>query len=311
MNQLQTPLRIIFMGTPEFAVPTLQALIDSPHEVVAVYSQPPRPVGRGHKVQPSPIQALAEMHKIPVQTPTSLKSNEAQDIFASYKADLAVVVTYGLILPKAILESPRLGCLNIHVSLLPRWRGAAPIHHALLAGDTETGITIMQMDEGLDTGPMLTQKAFPITDTTTVSELYKTLAQTGAKLLLETLPAFSQGELTPKPQPETGATYAPKITKEMGKLDWTLSAQELERKVRALNPWPGTWFEWKDQNIKVRKAKVVPRNGQAGVVLDDQLTIACGQDSLQLIEVQAPGKKPIPVKDFLNGHDIPAGTQFS
>ncbi len=303
-------MRIIFMGTPEFAAPTLQALINSPHDVVAVYSQPPRPVGRGHKVQPSPVQVLAEEHKIPVQTPTSLKTQEAQNVFAAYKADLAIVVTYGLILPAAILEAPRLGCLNIHVSLLPRWRGAAPIHHALLAGDTETGITIMQMDEGLDTGPMLTQKAFPITPTTTVAELYETLSQAGAQLLLETLPPFSRGELTSTPQPESGVCYASKITKNMGKLDWNSSAQELDRKIRALNPWPGTWFDWNGKLIKVRKAKVISRQGQVGVVLDQQLTVACGQDALQLLEVQAPGKNPMPVKDFLNGYNMPVGTQF-
>ncbi|MEN8236264.1 MAG: methionyl-tRNA formyltransferase [Pseudomonadota bacterium] len=305
------PLRIIFMGTPEFAVPTLQALIDSPHKVVAVYSQPPRPVGRGHKIQPSPVHALAQKHNIPVQTPKSLRSEEAQGVFASYKADLAVVVTYGLILPAAILASPRLGCINIHVSLLPRWRGAAPIHHALLAGDTETGITIMQMDEGLDTGPMFKQQAFPITPTTTVPELYETLAQEGAHLLVQILAPLNEGKLKPMPQPETGACYAPKITKEMGKLDWTLPAQELERKIRALNPWPGTWFEWNSQNIKIRKAQIVQQKGQPGIVLDDQLTIACGQDALQPLEVQPPGKKAMTVLDFLNGHNVPAGTQLS
>ncbi len=306
-----TQLRIIFMGTPEFAIPTLSALIKSPHEVVAVYSQPPRPVGRGHKVQLSPVHRLAEQHDIPVLTPTSLRAREEQEIFQGFNADLAVIVSYGLLLPKAILDAPRLGCVNIHVSLLPRWRGAAPIQHAILAGDTETGITIMKMGEGLDTGPTLCQQKIAITPETTTSQLFTDMAQVGAKLLLEILVPYAQGRITPTPQPANNITHAPKITKDMGYIDWNDSAEHIDCKIRALNPWPGTWFEWQGRHIKVLQAKVLSaQHGLPGEVLDQALTVACGQGALALQKIQVAGKKPMNPGDFFNGYPVQVGTRF-
>lgn len=308
------PLRLVFMGTPAFSVPTLKVLIDSPHQVIAVYSQPPRPSGRGHRVQKSPIHLLAEEHGIPVYTPKTLRSLESQEEFSALKADVAVVIAYGLILPAAILEAPQFGCINVHASLLPRWRGAAPIHRALLAGDEETGITIMKMDEGLDTGPMLSLERLPITSTTTASQLHDQLSEKGAMLLLPTLEAYIDGKMLPQGQPEEGVTYAHKLTREEGRLDWRNSAEQIERKIRVLNPWPGTWFEHEGINLKVFAATVVENDtpSNPGLVLQNApLIMSCGQGSLRVDLIQRPGGAVLAPEAFLRGYTLPEGTLLS
>ncbi|MBN9413288.1 MAG: methionyl-tRNA formyltransferase [Candidatus Paracaedimonas acanthamoebae] len=302
--------RVIFMGTPDFAVPALQLLLDKGYHVIGIYTQPPRPAGRGYHVQKSPVHSLGDRYNIPVFTPKTLKTNEEQTLFKTLKADIAIVAAYGLILPQAILEAPRLGCLNIHGSLLPRWRGAAPIQRAILAGDHETGITIMQMDAGLDTGTMLSKESIPITPQTTASTLHDQLAPLGASLLLKTLEDLQHDQITPQPQPSEGVTYAHKITKQEGQLDWAQEAKMLERQVRAFTPWPGAWFIWQDEIYKVLAAEVLSLSGKVGQVLDDQLTIACGQQAFRPQLIQKQGKKPCSLKDFLNGHVILRGTQL-
>lgn len=298
------------MGTPAFSVPTLQALLDSHHSVIAVYTQPPRPSGRGHHVQKSPIHLLAEKHNIPVYTPKTLRSPESQEEFSALRADAAVVIAYGLILPKAILDAPQFGCINVHASLLPRWRGAAPIHRALLAGDAETGITIMKMDEGLDTGPMLSKGDLPIGPTTSATDLHDQLSKLGADLLLPALEGYIAGNLTPLIQPEEGVTYAHKLAREEGRLEWQNSADYLERQIRALNPWPGTWFEHEGVNLKVSSATVVEDDSTSspGLVLDDHLIIACGQGTLHIHKIQRPGGAPLTTEAFLRGYALPKGT---
>ena len=295
------------MGTPDFALPALKALIDSDHEIVAVYSQPPKPQGRGYQIQKSPIQIFAENQNIPVYTPKSRRSTEEQDFFKNLSLDLGVVAAYGLILPKAILEAPLKGCLNIHGSLLPRWRGAAPIQRAIEAGDMETGITIMQMDEGLDTGAMLLKKSTPI-DCKNAQELHDELAQMGAGLLMEILSKFDQ--LTLIIQPEEGITYAHKLKKEQGEIKWDQPAVMLEARIRAFTPWPGCYFNYQGEMIKILKARFVSceHNELPGFVLDNQLTIACTQDALQILELQRPGKKPLKAEEFLRGINIEKGT---
>jgi len=301
-------MRLVFMGTPDFSVPILESLRDAGHEIAAVYSQPPRPAGRGHKEQLSPVHAYAALHEIPVRTPTSLKSAEAQAEFAAFQADAAVVAAYGLILPRAILEAPRLGCLNVHASLLPRWRGAAPIQRAILAGDAETGVTIMQMDVGLDTGAMLLTDSILLLPDTTAPWLHDMLAAMGARLIVDALEGLDEGSLVAKPQPEEGVTYAHKLAKDEGRLDWSLPAAELERKVRALNPWPGIWFDLGPERVKVLEAVMVPSHGPAGTVLDDQLTVACGKYALRPMRVQRAGKAPMTTVEMLRGHAVPKGT---
>lgn len=304
-------LKIVFMGTPQFSVATLEKLVDADYDVVAVYCQPPRPSGRGHKLVASPVQQKAQALGIPVFTPKSLRNEDAQAAFRSLKPDLAVVVAYGLILPKAILEIPKFGCLNIHGSLLPRWRGAAPIQRAVMAGDLQTGITIMKMDEGLDTGPMLSTDVVAITPQTTASMLHETLSIMGATLLVETLAPYVEGTLQPCPQPETGVTYADKLSKMESCLDWTQSAEVLDRRIRALTPWPGVYFSHNGTPIKVSKAEVISEmTGTPGNVLDDQLTIACGIGALRLLLLQRPGGKWLNPIEFLNGYDLPAGSQL-
>ena len=305
-----TPLRLVFMGTPDFAVPSLRALADAGHEVVCVYSQPPRPAGRGQQVQKSPVHRFAEERGIPVRTPKSLRNAEAQAEFADLKADAAVVAAYGLILPQPVLDAPRLGCLNVHGSLLPRWRGAAPIQRSILAGDAETGITIMQMDIGLDTGAMLLKDAVPITAETTASSLHDALADMGARLIVQALDGIAAGRLTAEPQPEEGVTYAAKLTREDGRLDWTRDAAFVERQVRALTPWPGCWFDIKGERIKVLKAEPAPdaRKAAPGTLLDDRLTIACTGGAVRLTLVQRPGKAPVDGAAFLRGFALPVGT---
>ena len=303
--------RIAFMGTPEFAAPALQALIDKGYQIAAAYSQPARPKGRGHKLQKGPVHELAEKYNIPVFTPTTLKSEDAQEEFKSLNLDLAVVAAYGLILPQAILDSPRKGCLNIHGSLLPRWRGAAPIHRAILAGDKTTGITIMKMDPGLDTGPMILKKEIEITPHITAAELYDQMAKLGAEALIEALPGYMDGSLKPTPQPDEGVTYAQKIEKGEGLLNFEDSAENLMRKIRALNPWPGTWFEFEGKRIKIIQAEMELRSsGPVGTVLDEHLSLQTGSGILRPLKIQGEGSNIMETNAFLRGHFIPQGTQL-
>ncbi len=301
-------LRLIYMGSPDFSVAALAALIEAGHDVVCVYSQPPRPAGRGQKEKPGPVHAYALEHGIAVRTPVSLKDETAQQEFADLKADVAVVAAYGLILPPAILAAPRLGCLNIHASLLPRWRGAAPIQRAIMAGDAETGVTIMAMDAGLDTGPMLTGEAISIGQETTASNLHDGLAALGARLIVEVLADVEAYLLKARKQPEDGVTYAAKLTREEGRIDWTLTADDIERRVRALNPWPGIWFEHDGRRIKVLEAETVDGNGTPGEVLEGDLAIACGRGCLRLTRVQAAGRSAVNAADFLRGYELAPGT---
>lgn len=300
-------LRLAFMGTPDFSVPCLQALIAAGHQVVRVYSQPPRPAGRGHKLRPSPVQAYAESHGIAVATPRSLRKADVQADFTALGLDAAVVVAYGLILPPAILSAPRLGCLNVHASLLPRWRGAAPIQRAILAGDVETGVTIMQMDAGLDTGAMLAKTTMPLPDTLTAGQLHDQLSQAGADLLVPTLAALAAGHIIPVAQPEDGVTYAAKISRDDATLDWQQSAEAIDRQVRAFSPYPGVTATIQGERIKILAARPVTGQGIPGQTLDDRLTIACGQGALQVLQVQRAGKAPMPVDALLRGFAVPAG----
>jgi len=298
-------MRTIFMGTPHFAVPTLDALVEAGHQVVAAYTQPPRPAGRGKAPRRSPVQLRAEELGIPVHSPKSLRDAEAQAQFAALQPEVAVIVAYGLILPPPILDAPALGCINVHGSLLPRWRGAAPIQRAILAGDPVTGITIMRMAEGLDTGPMLATARVPVEDKTS-GELFAELAEVGAHLLVEVL--ADHRHWRPEDQDEREANYAAKIDKAETRLDWTKPAELLEREVRAFAPTPGAWFELDGERIKVLAAHVVGSNAAAGAVVDDQLTIACGEASLRPAIVQRAGRPAMPAADFLRGRAVPMGT---
>jgi len=304
-------LRLAFLGTPDFAVPCLAALAEAGHEIAAVYSQPPRPAGRGYALKPSPVQAFAEARGWPVRTPRSLKSPEEQAAFAALGLDLAVVVAYGLILPPAILEAPRLGCLNVHASLLPRWRGAAPIQRAILAGDRESGVTIMQMDAGLDTGPMLLKEAILLAPDETGESLHDRLAVLGARLIVAALAGLQAGRLSPEPQPVEGVTYAAKLSRDEARLDWRHPAVVLERQVRAFTPWPGAWFDVKGERVKVLAAERAEGSGAPGTVLDDELTVACGVDALRPLVLQRSGRGPLPCRDWLRGFPVPAGTELA
>ena len=295
------------MGTPDFAVPVLDALVAAGHEIAAVYSQPPRPTGRGHKTQPSPVQARAEALGLAVRHPVSLKPEDEKAAFAALGLDAAVVAAYGLILPRAILDAPRLGCLNVHGSILPRWRGAAPIQRALMAGDTETGITIMQMDVGLDTGAMLLKGTVPIGPKTTAQGLHDALAALGAELIVPALDGVAAGTLLPEPQPEAGVTYAAKLVREEGALDFREDAAVLDRKIRALNPWPGTWFEYQGERIKLLAARPEDGHGVPGTILDGDLAIACGTGVLRPTLLQRAGRAPVERRAFLNGTKIDPG----
>ncbi len=300
-------LRLVFMGTPDFSVPILEALIGAGHEVICAYSQPPKPVGRGHKTRPTPVHAFAEEKGIEVRTPKNFKDNADKQAFIDLEADLAIVVAYGLILPKPILEAPRLGCVNIHASLLPRWRGAAPIQRAILAGDKESGVTIMQMDEGLDTGDMLMGETIRLTPRTTAEELHDNLAKLGAELIVKAVSGLDEGRLVAVPQPEQGVTYASKLEKNEGRLDWSKPALELQRAINAFTPWPGATFNHGETRIKVLEAEVVEASGPPGTVLDDALTIACGDQALRPLKVQRPGKGPMETQALLRGYQIPPG----
>jgi methionyl-tRNA formyltransferase len=277
--------------------------------VLAVYTQPPRPAGRGQKEQPSPVQRAAERHGLPVRVPKSLREAAAQAEFRALGADLAVVAAYGLILPKAILDAPLRGCLNIHASLLPRWRGAAPIQRAIEAGDAESGITIMVMDEGLDTGPMLLEERVPIGRETTAATLHDALAALGARLIVQAVAGLESGALLPVPQPAEGATYARKIAKEEARIDWHAPAVLLERRIRAFNPFPGAWFEANGERIRVLAARTEPRvrDVAPGTVLDARLAIACGEGALKPTLLQRAGKAPVAAEAFLRGFPLPPG----
>ena len=301
------------MGTPAYAVPTLDALCTSSHPVAAVYTQPPRAAERGRKLRPTPVALRAEAAGIAVRTPPSLKPAEAQAAFAALGADLAVTVAYGLILPAAMLAAPRLGCINAHASLLPRWRGAAPIPRAIMAGDEETGVTIMRMDEGLDTGPILAAESVPIGPETTAGMLHDTLAALSARLVVAAVDALAAGRLAATPQPEEGATYAAKLEKHEAAIDWYAPAAQIERLVRALAPAPGAWFTHGGRRIKVLAAEAAPVTADAppGTVLDDALTIACGAGSaLRPTRLQRAGKTPMGTDAFLRGRPIAAGTRL-
>lgn len=302
-------MRVIFMGTPDFAVPALQALVAAGHEVVAAYTQPPRPGGRrGKELTPTPVHKAADMLGIAVRHPVSLKGADEQATFAALEADVAVVAAYGLILPQAVLDAPRLGCLNVHASLLPRWRGAAPIQRAILAGDEETGVTIMQMEAGLDTGPMLAVVKTPV-DGKTAGELTAELAELGANLMVEVL-ADLPGHAAAV-QPEAGVTYAHKIDKAEARIDWANSADEIERQIRAFAPAPGAWFEFEGERCKVLAAELAGGTGQAGLVLDNQLTIACETGAIRLTLVQRAGRPAMATADMLRGWAIEAGTKLA
>lgn len=301
-------VRLAFMGTPDFSVGILAALLEAGHDVAAVYSQPPRPSGRGHREQPSPVHAFALERGLSVRTPVSLKGADDQYVFRSLNLDVAVVAAYGLLLPQPILDAPRWGCLNVHASLLPRWRGAAPIQRAILAGDRETGVTIMQMDKGLDTGAMLLTDRIGITATTTADSLHDQLAEMGARLIVEALARYET--LVPVEQSLDGVTYAAKLTKDEGRLRWDRPAVELERQIRGLSPWPGVWCEILGERLKILSAEVIPSASGApcGTVLDDALTIACGEGALRLMTVQRAGKGPMAAAAFLRGFAVPKGT---
>ncbi|WP_194868792.1 methionyl-tRNA formyltransferase [Pseudoalteromonas sp. PPB1] len=297
-------LRIVFAGTPDFAAKHLAALIASHHDVVAVYSQPDRPAGRGKKLKASEVKTLALEHDLPVYQPQSLKSDDAQAELAALNADVMVVVAYGLLLPKAILDTPRLGCLNVHGSILPRWRGAAPIQRAIWAGDKETGVTIMQMDEGLDTGDMLHIATCPIDEDETSASLYNKLAELGPGALVATLDKLAAGTLNAEPQDDAQANYAKKLSKEEANIDWQLDALQIERNIRAFNPWPVCYTQMQGQTVKIWQAQVVSQKGTPGQVLSadkNGITIACGEQALTITQLQPQGKKPMSAQDFLNG----------
>jgi len=302
-------MRIVFMGTPDFSVGILDALVDAGHEIAAVYSQPPRPAGRGKKDRPSPVHARAEALGLEVRTPVSLKKEDAQAEFAALNADIAVVVAYGLILPQAILDAPLRGCLNIHASLLPRWRGAAPIHRAIMAGDPQTGVCIMQMEAGLDTGPVLLREAIDIGAQETTAQLHDRLGVLGAGLIVQALATLD--DLAPQVQPEEGVTYAAKIDKSEARIDWTQSAAVVDRQIRGLSPFPGAWFEHEGVRIKVLGSAVVQGSGVAGTVIGAPLHIACGAGAVALTRLQKAGKGAQDVDVFQRGMQIAVGTCFS
>ncbi len=299
-------MRIVFMGTPEFSVPVLDALVAAGHEVCAVYSQPPRPAGRGKKPRPSPVQARAEALGLPVHHPQSLKGPAEQEIFAALDADVAVVVAYGLLLPQAVLDAPKHGCLNIHASLLPRWRGAAPIHRAIMAGDAETGVCIMQMEAGLDTGPVLLREVTPIGAVETTGELHDRLSAMGAAAIVRALQAL--GDLTATPQSDAGVTYAAKIDKAEAQIDWARPAAEIVRQINGLSPFPGAWSDAAGERVKFLKAQAADTTLAPGATLvaDGRLLIGSGQGSVEILQAQRAGKRAAPVSEMLKGWTPPA-----
>lgn len=311
-------LRIVFMGTPEFSVPTLLEIVGQGHEVVACYSQPPRPAGRGMELKKSPVHEAAESFGIPVYTPLSLKDAEAQKIFTEHDADVAVVVAYGLLLPKAILDAPRNGCLNLHASILPRWRGAAPINRAIMAGDTETAIQVMQMEEGLDTGPVCMSEPVAIPANMTAGELHDQLSALGGDVIRRALAALTWGDLKGVPQPEDGVTYAAKLSKNETRIDWQKTAGETHNFIRGLSPFPGAWCEMsfggKVERVKVLRSQLAEASGVAGEILALEgagPVIGCGEGSVRLVQLQRAGKKPVTGEEFLRGAKLDLGDKLS
>ncbi|MCV3271811.1 methionyl-tRNA formyltransferase [Roseobacter sinensis] len=301
-------MRVIFMGTPAFSVPVLDALVAAGHEIACVYCQPPRPAGRGKQERPSPVHQRALELDLPVRTPTNLRDPDAQAAFRAVNADVAVVVAYGLILPRAILEAPAHGCLNIHASLLPRWRGAAPIHRAILAGDAQTGVCIMQMEAGLDTGPVVLRAAVDIGPEETTAELHDRLSALGAGLIVDALSQIN--ELVPEPQPDDGVTYADKIEKAEARVDWHRRAQDVDRLIRGLSPFPGAWTLDGETRIKLLASRLAEGEAPAGTVLTDPLRVACGEGAVELLRLQRAGKGVQDAEDFLRGWPMPAGKQL-
>lgn len=303
-------LTLVFMGTPPFAVPTLAAVVAAGHRVRAVYTQPPRPAGRGHKEQRSAVHEEALALGLEVRHPATLKGEAQQAAFAALKPDAAVVVAYGMILPKPVLAAPRLGCFNLHGSLLPRWRGAAPIERAILAGDAETGVAVMRMEAGLDTGPVLLEARVPIGPRDTAGQLRERLAEIGARLMVEALAVLAEGKAVERPQATEGITYAKKIEKGEGTIDWHRPAAEIDRMVRALSPFPGVTFDHAGQRLKVRATEIAAGRGEPGTVLDEEGTVACGEGAIRLLEVQRPGARALPIAEFLRGFPLSKGTRL-
>lgn len=310
-------LRIIFMGTPDFAVPALEKLVQSEHDVVAVYSQPPRPKGRGHHVQKSPVHVAAEKYNIPVYHPLNFKSDEAKQEFQGLDADVAVVAAYGLILPVSVLEAPKYGCLNIHASLLPRWRGAAPIQYSIWKGDAKSGVTIMQMEKGLDTGPMISKGEVEITPDMVASDLHDRLSIIGGDLIVDVLHTLNQaGEINSIPQDNDLMTYAPMLTKEDGRIDWKASAKNIDQQIRALNPWPGTWTEIQGRRFKIKQASLVQTDGldladNIPRILNAQGDVLCGDGHvLKIQQIQPDGAKPMDFQSAVNGNHIQVGVEL-
>jgi methionyl-tRNA formyltransferase len=301
-------MRLAFMGTPDFAVPALDALVAAGHEVAAVYTRPERPRGRGQQPRPSPVAARAEALRLPVRTPSSLRGPDEQAAFAGLGAEVAVVVAYGLILPAPVLAAPARGCLNIHASLLPRWRGAAPIQRALMAGDAETGVSIMAMEAGLDTGPVLLAEAVPIGPADTAGTLHDRLAALGARMIVTALASLDR--LMPEPQPEEGVTYAAKIDKAEARVDWTRPAAEVDRLIRGLAPFPGAWTEVGPERVKLLLSEVAEGAGPPGTILDDRLAVACGSGAVRLLRLQRAGKDAVAAPEFLRGFRLPEGERL-
>ncbi len=304
-------LRLAFMGSPHFALPTLEALIAAGHDIACIYSQPARPAGRGKQDRPTPVGAFAAQHGIALRTPKSLKNAEAQEAFAALNLDAAIVVAYGLILPQAILDAPRLGAFNLHASLLPRWRGAAPIQRAIMAGDTVTGVQVMRMEAGLDTGPVLASAETEIAFDDTASSLHDRLAQLGAPLLVDALAQLERGEAKETPQSNEGVTYAHKITPADARIDWSQPARLVDCQIRGLSPAPGAWFELDGVRMKALHSRLGRGDGAPGEILDDELLIACGQGAVRLLSVQREGRAALPAADFLRGQPVPAGPRVA
>ena len=307
-------MRLIFLGTPDFAVPTLLALADAGHDIAAAYTRAPKPAGRGMALQPTPVEREARRLALPVLTPKTFKDEAAQAAFRAHNADAAVVVAYGLILPKPVLDAPRLGCFNVHASLLPRWRGAAPINRAVMAGDAESGVTIMQMDEGLDTGAMAKDLAMadrvPIAPDMTAGDLHDALARLGADMMLHSLAAAERGSLSLTPQPEQSVTYAAKIGKDETRIDWTRPWREVHNHIRGLSPFPGAWFEFGGMRVKALRSTKGEGTGASGTALDGSLTIACGDGAVRLVQVQRAGKQPMAAEEFLRGTKVDPGVRL-
>ena len=304
-------LRLAFMGSPDFAVPTLEALISAGHDVCCVYSQPPRPAGRGKELRKTSVHEVAARHGIEVRTPLNFKAQDDRDAFAALKLDVAVVVAYGLLLPKAILDAPRLGCFNLHGSILPRWRGAAPIHRAVMAGDTITGVQVMKMDVGLDTGPVMLTARTPISDSDTTGDVHDRLCVLGAGIMVEGLAKLAAGPVVLEQQAVEGITIAPKVSAAEAKIDWSMPGQQVAARIRGMSPFPGAWFELDGQRIKVLHALADTGAGEPGHVLDDELKVACGSGAVRLTRLQRAGKGQMTAEEFQRGARIPKGRILS